>query len=111
MPDDASWRAWAESLEGPELDAQRRMVAAELRLGELDLAALRRARGTSQSDLAATLQVTQPNISRIENQDDIRLRTLAHYVAALGGRLELRAVFDDGATSVELLRDPPRRRR
>jgi len=59
------------------------------------LANLRRARSFTQVQLARALGVSQAQISRIENQTDLYLSTLASYVAALGGELELRAVFDD----------------
>ena len=42
------------------------------------------------------MEVTQANISRIERQEDLKLSTLERYIEALGGRLEVRAVFDDG---------------
>ena len=35
-------------------------------------------------------------ISRIENRTDVYVSTLASYVEAMGGRLEIRAVFPDG---------------
>jgi hypothetical protein len=34
-------------------------------------------------------------VSRLEHGDDAKLSTLRAYVEALGGRLELVAVFDD----------------
>ena len=55
----------------------------------------RRRRGIHQTVLADALDVSQPNVSRIEAQDDVYLSTLARYVAALGGDLEVRAVFGD----------------
>jgi transcriptional regulator with XRE-family HTH domain len=67
---------------------------------ELRLAQLRRQRGVSQTELADALTVTQPNISRIEQEDDVYLSTLARYVAALGGRLEVRAVFEDETVTI-----------
>lgn len=71
---------------------------------ELRLADVRRRRGISQATMAETLDVSQPNISRIEAEDDVYLSTLARYVAALGGHLEVRAVFAE--ETVTLLRDP-----
>ncbi len=61
----------------------------------LELTRLREARGMTQREVAETLDVSQANISRIEHEDDLYLSTLSSYVAALGGRLELRAVFPD----------------
>lgn len=59
------------------------------------LAELRESRRLTQQKLAAAMEVSQANISRIEHQDDLYLSTLRGYVEALGGRLELRAVFPD----------------
>ena len=71
------------------------------------LAALRESRAVTQEQLAEALDVSQPNISRIEHQDDLFLSTLRSYVEALGGRLELRAVFPDETLVFDA--DPPRR--
>ena len=83
--------------------AYRRLMDAELRLAEA-----RRRRGVSQATIAEALEVSQPNVSRIEQEEDVYLSTLARYVAALGGHLEVLAVFDD--ETVTLLREPERRR-
>ena len=80
--------------------AYRRLMDAELRLAEA-----RRRRGISQATIAHALEVSQPNVSRIEQQDDVYLSTLARYVAALGGHLEVSAVFRD--ETITLLREPP----
>ena len=52
-------------------------------------------RHITQEELAAALGVRQPSVSRLEHGDDAKLSTLRAYVEALGGRLELAAVFDD----------------
>ena len=72
----------------------------------LALAALRSERGVTQSMVAETLGVTQANISRIEHEEDLYLSTLRDYVAALGGELELVAVFPDATVTLA----PARRR-
>ncbi len=61
----------------------------------LGLADLRESLGITQAELAENLGVSQPNVSKLEGKDDIRLSTLGGYVAALGGRLEVRAVFPE----------------
>jgi hypothetical protein len=71
--------------------------------GGLALAALRRARSTKQEVVALRLAIGQAGVSRLERQADLHVSTLRRYVAALGGRLELRAVFDDGATPIRQL--------
>lgn len=64
------------------------------------LAELRKQRGTTQTNLAEALDVTQANISRIEHEEDLYLSTLRDYVAALGGELELVAVFPDATVTL-----------
>ncbi len=81
-----------------DADPERRERVEELHRAYdavLGLADLRESRGLTQARLADELQVSQPNVSKVEGQKDIRLSTLRHYVEALGGRLEVRAVFED----------------
>jgi transcriptional regulator with XRE-family HTH domain len=73
----------------------KRLMEAELRLSEL-----RQRRGVSQAEIADALLVSQPNVSRIEQEDDVYFSTLARYVAALGGHLEVLAVFPEETITV-----------
>jgi transcriptional regulator with XRE-family HTH domain len=50
----------------------------------IDLAAIRRAAGLTQTELAANLGVGQAAVSKIERQSDMLLSTLASYLMALG---------------------------
>jgi transcriptional regulator with XRE-family HTH domain len=50
----------------------------------IDLAAIRRATGLTQTELAANLSVGQAQISKVERQGDMLISTLASYLAALG---------------------------
>lgn len=59
------------------------------------LGELRRARKITQDELARLMATTQPNVSRIERGGEMELSTLRSYIEALGGRLEIAAVFDD----------------
>jgi len=63
---------------------------------------LRLARRKTQSEVSRAAHIAQGDVSVLENGDlDTRqIATLARYVAALGGRLEIAAVFDDGARLV-----------
>lgn len=61
----------------------------------LALAELRRHRDVTQVQVAEALGIAQGNVSRIEGRSDIYLSTLREYVEALGGHLELSAVFGD----------------
>lgn len=49
----------------------------------------------TQKQVADSLGVSQANISRIEHEDDLYLSTLREYVKALGGELQIKAVFED----------------
>ena len=59
------------------------------------LAKMREERGLSQRQVANALHVSQPSVFRIEHERDVYLSTLASYVEAMGGHLEVRAVFPD----------------
>lgn len=72
------------------LEREREYVQAVLRL-----TALREARGATQQQIADAWEVSQSNVSQIERSPDIFLSTLDRYIAALGGHMEIRAVFRD----------------
>lgn len=74
------------------VDEYKRIMLAELRQ-EFEL---------TQVQLAETLELSQRGISHIETEPNPRLATLNGYVRALGGRLELRAVFEDRTVELEL---------
>ena len=57
------------------------------------LAELRRARDYTQKQLASALQVSQAQVSRVENQTDLYLSTLRGYIEALGGQMQIRVTF------------------
>ncbi|GII80235.1 hypothetical protein Sru01_52170 [Sphaerisporangium rufum] len=61
------------------------------------LAEARRRRQLTQRDLAGAMGISQSRVSAIERGklDRTELSTLAAYVAALGGRLEIVADFGD----------------
>ena len=60
---------------------------------EMTLAELRKAFSLTQDTLAKTLNVKQAEISKIENRADMLMSTLRNFVQAMGGDLEVRAVF------------------
>jgi len=66
------------------------------------LAQLRQSRHVTQVQLAEHLGITQGNVSRLEGRGDIYLSTLRSYIQALGGHLEIAAVFDDQRIPVRL---------
>jgi DNA-binding XRE family transcriptional regulator len=69
-------------------------------LKRMALDELRNAKRLTQADMAEVLDVPQSSISRIEQRADMYLSTLRNYVHAMGGALQIRAVFPDGGTVV-----------
>lgn len=61
----------------------------ELRTDLASLGELRRVAGRAQADIARTLKIKQPSVSKIEKQADMYLSTLRSYVEAIGGQLDL----------------------
>ena len=76
----------------------RRRVGEELQ--RMALEELRSARQLTQTDIAEMLDVPQSSISRIEQSADMYLSTLRNYIHAVGGALQIQAVFPDGGTVV-----------
>lgn len=72
-------------------------------LAEIPLEQLRSARNLTQTNLAHVLGVNQSAISKIEKRTDMYLSTLRSYVEAMGGSLEIQAVFPEGAVRVDIL--------
>ena len=64
---------------------------AELLLGEI-----RKQTGTTQEELAASLGIKQPTLSKLESQNDMQISTLRRLIEALGGNLELIAHLPGG---------------
>jgi hypothetical protein len=67
----------------------------------LTLAEVRKAREFTQTQLAQSLETTQPGVSAIERRADLYVSTMRSYVEALGGRLEITAVFPEGAVPID----------
>jgi predicted transcriptional regulator len=81
----------------------KRMIAEELTLRDL-----RKAHKMSQKKLAAMLGVTQVSVSNFEKRSNMRLSTLREYVEALGGELQLRAIFSGRrAVTIKTFSDAP----
>jgi DNA-binding XRE family transcriptional regulator len=72
-------------------------------LDRMGFASLRKARQQTQAELADKLGIDQASVSAIENRSDLLLSTLAKYVRALGGDVEIRAVFPEATFNLEPL--------
>ena len=88
----------------PERRARVKAMTEQL-LREMPLEELRAARELTQTSLAKILGVGQSEISKIENRADMYVSTLASYVKAMGGELEICAIFPDGKVKIKQFED------
>jgi transcriptional regulator with XRE-family HTH domain len=84
----------------PELEEQtRREVEA---IGEaLKLNQLREARTLTQANLATILGINQGSVSKLEKRTDMYISTLRSFVEAMGGQLQIKAVFPEGEVLID----------
>ncbi len=86
--------------------ARRRSEAkANRMIREMALDELRVARQLTQEQLAAQLKVRQPAIAKLERRADMYLSTLRSVIKAMGGELDVRAVFPDGSVRIKKLKE------
>ena len=78
-------------------------------LGELLLSEVRQLAGKSQQEVADTLGMKQPSLSKLEKQADMQISTLRKIVKALGGELEVLARFPKGTVKIDQF-EPAHRR-
>ncbi|HEX9870197.1 MAG TPA: XRE family transcriptional regulator, partial [Candidatus Tectomicrobia bacterium] len=76
---------------------------AERMIQEMALDELRAARALTQEHLSTILGVKQAAISKLERRADMYVSTLRHFIEAMGGQLEIRAVFPDGDVRITQL--------
>lgn len=70
-------------------------INSEIAAYEAALADIRKARRLTQATLAEAMGTSQGEISELERRSDLYLSTLARYIEAMGGELELVAHFGD----------------
>ena len=93
---------WSE-VRGQLVPSDQEAAAAEGRRAlrdALGLARIRAERQVTQVELAARLDRSQGNISELERRSDVYLSSLREYVEALGGELEVNAIFDGQRHSI-----------
>jgi hypothetical protein len=61
----------------------------------MELRELRQEAGKTQAEVAEVAEMTQAELSKFERREDHLISTLRRYVTALGGELEVVAVFDN----------------
>jgi DNA-binding XRE family transcriptional regulator len=74
---------------------------AQKMIEEMALDELRAARDLTQEHLSKILGVRQAAVSKLERRTDMYISTLADFIKAMGGTLEIRAVFPDGNVRIK----------
>ena len=72
-------------------------------LAEMPLYELRQALDLTQEQMANTLNVKQAAVSKLERRTDMYISTLARFVEAMGGELEVSARFQNGNVKINSL--------
>lgn len=81
-----------------EAEIERRIkAAAEV----MTLHQLREARKLTQVNLAKVLKVNQGAVSRMEKRTDMYVSTLRNFIQAMGGQLQVKAIFPEGEVQIE----------
>ncbi len=87
-----------QDVKNRHLDPARQKASRRWAEGEtlgMNLRALRELTGKTQTEMAELAEMTQGELSKTERREDHLLSTLRRYVKALGGKLEVLAIFDD----------------
>ena len=88
------------------VESQKRAAAKTQKLlSEMALDELREARKLTQEQLAQQLHVKQPSIARMERRADMYVSTLRGVIKAMGGEMEILAIFPDGRVRINQFRD------
>jgi hypothetical protein len=79
----------------PEARAMKIAAGVQRELLDMSLKDARELAVRTQAEIAAALETTQTQISRIEARDDHLVSTIRKYIEALGGELVITANFGD----------------
>jgi transcriptional regulator with XRE-family HTH domain len=84
----------------PEVEAEiaRRVKEAG---GVMALYKVREARNLTQVNLAKVLNVNQGAVSRMEKRTDMYVSTLRNFIQAMGGQLQVKAIFPEGEVQID----------
>ena len=89
-----NWKSLQDDKLSPEARARVR-ARTRRELEELTLKALRQNLELTQVQVSRAASMTQSELSRLESRTDHLTSTLRRYVEALGGELEVAAVFGE----------------
>jgi transcriptional regulator with XRE-family HTH domain len=84
----------------PEIEAE---IARRVReaAGVMTLYQLREARSLTQVNLAKVLNINQGAVSKMEKRTDMYVSTLRNFIQAMGGQLQVKAIFPEGEIQID----------
>ncbi|HEX3850452.1 MAG TPA: XRE family transcriptional regulator [Polyangiaceae bacterium] len=89
-----TWKSLKQLRLSPEAQARVR-ARVDAKVEELTLKAMRQELELTQAEVGRCAEMTQSELSRLESRSDHLTSTLRRYVEALGGKLEITAVFGE----------------
>ena len=87
----------------PEVRA-RAEAKARKDMAEMDLDEVREARAMTQEHLGKLLGIKQAAVSKMERRADMYVSTLQSMIKAMGGKLQIVAVFPEGKVEIDQFR-------
>jgi DNA-binding XRE family transcriptional regulator len=98
-----NWRDIRRKL-SPEQEEKTRQYVKSV-VEAVTLNQLREARSLTQANLAGILGVNQGSVSKMEKRTDMYVSTLRSFIQAMGGQLQIKAVFPEGDIEIEQFKD------
>jgi len=102
MPSTKKWSEIRTTRSKPGVE-ERVKIRRQKRAAQLS--ELRRTRFLTQETVASALDMTQPEVSKLEHRADVYVSTLRRYIEALGGELQIMARFPDEESQIIELHD------
>ncbi|HWG21319.1 MAG TPA: XRE family transcriptional regulator [Terracidiphilus sp.] len=84
----------------PEVEAEIQRKVKAL-VDSVTLNQVREARNLTQANLANILGVNQGSVSKMEKRTDMYVSTLRSFIQAMGGQLQIKAVFPEGEVEID----------
>jgi DNA-binding XRE family transcriptional regulator len=97
------WKDIRRTLSPEQEEATRQYVKSVVEAVTLNQ--LREARSLTQANLASVLGVNQGSVSKMEKRTDMYISTLRNFIQAMGGQLQIKAVFPEGEVEIEQFKD------
>lgn len=72
-------------------------LKAKEKIATIRLQQFRKSHQKTQKEMAKAMGLSQPALSEFERRPNITIQAMQRYVEALGGKLEIKAIFQEGS--------------